>query len=85
MCAVVSTPDPDLEGEKGSGELNAFLILASSVVLFLRKPIRLQLYDFHVILHLITTEISCTMSAELSWKFIVNQSKCSSLILHPIA
>ena len=74
MCAVVSSPDPDLEGEKGSGELNAFLILASSAVLFLRKPIRLQLYDFHVILHLITTDISCTMSAELSWLSLANQN-----------
>ena len=40
------------------------MVLASSAFLFSRKPIRLQVYDFHVILHLVAKQ-HCTRSAVL--------------------
>ena len=42
--------------------MSAFLVLASSAFLLLQKPIRLQLHDFHVILHLVAQH-DCTMPA----------------------
>ena len=61
---LVSYPDPTLCEERVWWHLSTFLVLASSAFLFSHKPIRLQVYDFHVILHLVAKQ-HCTRSAVL--------------------
>ena len=67
---------------KGQGLVTAKHFLGSCklrrLIFFLGKPIRLQLYDFHVILHLVVKHC-CTRSAVLCF---TDQSEYSSMILH---
>ena len=65
---LVSSPDPTPKKEE-EGLVTAFLVLASSAFLLLRKPIRLQLHDFHVTLHLVAQQRSCNVS----WRFSASQ------------
>ena len=51
LLGLVSFPDPNPRAGKGLGQLSVFLVFASSAVVFSRKPIRSQLYSFHVTLH----------------------------------
>ena len=67
---------------KGLGQSSVFLVFASSAVVFSRKPIRSQLYSFHVTLHPVLG--SNAVQCQLSW-FTSSQSECSSTILHSIA
>ena len=53
------------------------LVIASSAFLFSCKPVRLQLYDFHVIA--IASGCSNVAQGQLSW-FSASQSECSSTI-----
>ena len=57
------------------------LVIASSAFLFLCKPVRLQLYDFHVIA--IASGCSNVAQGQPSW-FSASQSKCSSMISYSI-
>ena len=58
MASLIPRPHP----LRGKGSIECFL--GCSAFLFLRKPIRLQLYDFHVMLHPVAKQ-RCTRSAVL--------------------
>ena len=78
--SLVPRPHPR-GGKRVWWHLSAFSVLVSSAFLLLWKPIRLQLYDFHVTLHLVAQQ----RLYNASWRFSASQWERSSMILHCIA
>ena len=59
LVALFSSVDPTLCGK-------GLVVLASSAFLFSRKPIRLQLYNFHVTLHPIAKQRNTRSTVSLT-------------------